>query len=167
LFASFIAVSIALRLDPAILQVLVGLFIFQSSLRQSHGDGSFQQRSFVSHPIIAGGITGFITVFIGATGPLLFAFMARRFDEKEDLMGTFSACLTIQHFSKVVLFGAMGAFVLQYPALLATTLVASWCGTWLGSLALMSISEMRYRLYLKIAMSLTGAFLVVQGLTHL
>lgn len=167
LLASVLGVSIALRLDPAILQILVGLFILQVSLRQSRSDPPYHRRAFASHPMVAAGITGFATVFVGATGPLLFALMARRFDEKADLMGTFSACLTIQHFSKVVLFGAMGAVVLEYPTLLATALVASWCGTWLGSFTLTSISEMRYRLYLKIAMSLMGTFLVVQGLIQL
>jgi hypothetical protein len=44
-------------------------------------------------------------VFVGATGQILFALMATRFTNRQELVATHSACLMVQHFSKIALFG--------------------------------------------------------------
>lgn len=99
-------------------------------------------------PVAIGLATGALSMIIGASGPVLVTLMQSRFENKEQLVATFSACLTWQHLSKLVLFGAIGVSVLGYPVLLISTLVAAGTGTLLGRSVLLRLPERVYRLLL-------------------
>ena len=157
--ASSALVLIALNLDSRALQFLIGTYIAGSALGQLFRP-NFQPARALGNPYVAGAITGALSVFIGATGPLVFSFLSPVFPAKEKLQATFSACLVVQHLSKIALFGIMGASILHLPLLLIAALAASWLGTYAGHRLLISINENLYRKILCAALIASGLLLM-------
>jgi uncharacterized membrane protein YfcA len=171
-FAAFACVSIAAsvvgvwattRIDTHILEVVVGLTIVYSAVRLSWPRKSLAL-TWISLPVITGAVTGFMTIFVGASGPLLLSLMSSRFRERHELMATHSVCLSLQHFSKLVLFGAVGVAILGHPELLGTITLASASGTWVGKRVLQRTPERTYRITLSVFMFLSGIFVLAKAL---
>lgn len=112
-------------------------------------------------PVVFGLVTGALSMIIGATGPLLMTLMHGGYEEKTRLSATFSACLTFQHLSKIVLFGLIGVSLLGYPVILALTLVAAAVGTLMGRRLLIRLPERLYRLLLAAALAAVSAALLI------
>lgn len=171
-FAAFAGVSVAAslvgiwattRIDTHVLEVIVGLTIVYSAVRLSWPRKSLAL-TWLSLPVIAGAVTGFITIFVGASGPLLLTLMSSRFRERQELMATHSVCLSLQHFSKLVLFGAVGVAILSHPVLLGTITLASASGTWVGKRVLQHTPERTYRITLSVFMFSSGVFVLAKAL---
>lgn len=81
---------------------------------------------------IAGAITGFFTMWFGATGPLVVAFLKNFKLLPTQLVATHASLMTLQHAIKVVVFAALGFMFSSYSTLLVYLLVASFLGSWLG-----------------------------------
>lgn len=164
--AAAVAAQLSFGLDPSYLQITIGAYVIASSIYYWLGRGpwigSLPGGRWLS-PGIAGAVTGFVTVFIGATGPLLFSLMAPVFDRKERLVGTHSCCLVIQHFSKIVIFGVMGAAIFSYPVMLIGTLLAALAGTLLGRRVLLAIPERSYRMALTVIMVASGLLIIARA----
>ncbi|MAC46630.1 sulfite exporter TauE/SafE family protein [Oceanospirillum beijerinckii] len=82
--------------------------------------------------LIAGCITTFASMFVGASGPLVAAVVHRSGQEKLATTATFAACMSFQHLLKAMVFGFVGFSFAQWwwPVLL---MIASGAvGTWLG-----------------------------------
>ncbi|MBO6505150.1 MAG: sulfite exporter TauE/SafE family protein [Kordiimonadaceae bacterium] len=114
-----------------------------------------------------GAVTGFVTAFIGASGPLLWVLMKDDFASKEALSGTHSACLVAQHFSKILAFGLIGFSIFDYWPVLLAAVAASGLGTYLGQKRLRSFDEATYKKLLNIALLISGSLIIVLGLVEL
>lgn len=112
-------------------------------------------------PVTFGVITGALSMIVGATGPLLMTLMQGGYDAKERLSATFSACLTFQHLSKIVLFGLIGVSILGHPIVLGLTLAAAAAGTLMGRRLLIRLPERLYRLLLAAALAAVSAALLI------
>lgn len=145
------------------LKILIGLYIVANAT--GWFSQAFETPRFLnkSGPFVYGALTGFITAFIGASGPLLWALMKEAFESKEALSGTHAACLVIQHLSKIVLFGLFGLSILKFWPLLIATMGASALGTYLGQRRLRAFSEQTYRRLLRIALILSGSLVAALG----
>lgn len=93
-----------------------------------------------------GGIAiSFLSMFVGATGPLVAALMKTRDLDRQRHMATFSACMSLQHGVKIAAFGLFGfAFAAWMPLLLAM-ITSGFIGTWLGERWLAGRSEAGFR----------------------
>jgi uncharacterized membrane protein YfcA len=163
ILASSAAMPIVFRIGARGLQIVVGLFMLASTVRTLFA-GESRVLARMSNPLVAAALTGFLTVFVGATGPLLYSLMAQRFTDREQLMATHSACLTVQHLLKTVLFGVIGVTILSYPMLLTATLLASWIGSTVGTMVLSGFPERVYRWVLFVLMLFSGCFIVGRAL---
>lgn len=95
--------------------------------------------------LTAGGVVGFFSTTVGATGPLMAPFFLRLGLDRRGIIGTQAACQTLQHLAKIAVFGAAGFAFSEWlgPLLaLATTAIA---GTWLGTRLLERVSEHDFR----------------------
>jgi uncharacterized protein len=165
LASAFIGVSATARLAPRILEIVVGLAIVASARRVAGPEaGEPSTRTLLSSPGVSALVTGFLTVFIGATGPLLYALMAPRFNDRQALMATHSVCLSLQHLSKIALFGAIGVTLLEYPVLLLAIAAASLSGTVLGTRLLVRTDEQAFRRASSMLLALSGCFVIVRAL---
>lgn len=80
----------------------------------------------------AGGLTTLISMFVGATGPLVAAFIHRLDKDKLSTTATFSTCMSFQHITKAAVFGAVGFSFASWILPILLMIAAGTFGTWLG-----------------------------------
>ncbi len=96
------------------------------------------------------GVAGaFVTMFVGATGPLVAPFAAAASDERQRVVATHAALMVIQHGLKIAAFGLLGFAFGPYVPLLAVLLGCGFAGTWCGRLVLDRLPERVFRVGLK------------------
>jgi uncharacterized membrane protein YfcA len=146
--------------NSSALGVAVGLYLVATSVAGRFFPDRASQRLPSPSGIVTGAITGLLTIFVGASGPLAFALMERRFTQKERLVATNSGGLVIQHFSKVLLFALIGTTILQYPRIIAVLFVASWLGTQIGGHVLRRLPERTYRILAFLLVLIVGLYVL-------
>ena len=167
--ASIVGIVLAAQIDRTLLMLTIGAYIGGSAANRlfkiwrDDGERAPGQR----RPALIGLATGFLTVFVGATGPLLVSLIGNSLETKERLVGTYSACLTVQHLSKIVLFGLIGIQIFDFPTVLVLTLGCSWIGTLIGTKLLIRISENQYRIALNLVLLGAGVWLVTAAVVAL
>lgn len=80
----------------------------------------------------AGGITTLISMFVGATGPLVAAFVHRHGMDKLATTATFAWCMSLQHLLKMAVFTVVGFAFEEWLILLAAMIASGTLGSWLG-----------------------------------
>ena len=109
-----------------------------------------------------GGLRGLVTVFIGASGPLIAPFFIDRDLTKENIIATKAACQAVGHLGKmpifIIFFGV--DYMQQWPVLLPLV-VAVYFGTRIGKKLLGSLSPDLFKKLFKIALTLIAIRLVI------
>ncbi len=83
--------------------------------------------------LIGGGLSSFITMFVGATGPFVQALLLPLKLEKRQLIATHAVCTTIQHLLKVFAFGVVGFSFSDWFVLVAVMILSGFAGTIAGT----------------------------------
>jgi len=138
LAGAFAGGSVARELPAHLLNLALALFILYAVWgKWPTLKGKTQQAG-----LWGGGISiSFISMFVGATGPLVAALMKTQTLDRQQHMATFSACMSLQHGLKIIAFGFFGfAFGTWMPLLLAM-IASGLIGTWLGERWLAGRSE--------------------------
>ncbi len=114
----------------------------------------------------AGGIAiSFLSMFVGATGPLVTTLMKTQALDRQQHMATFSACMSLQHGLKILAFGFFGfAFAAWMPLLLAM-IASGFIGTWLGERWLAGRSDDGFQQGLNWLLTAMAVQLLWEGLT--
>lgn len=116
----------------------------------------------------AGGVvTGALTLFLGATGPLVSAVMAGRKFDRFVYMATFSTCMVVQHALKLLVFGLLGFALGDYLPLLAAMMAGTLIGTICGRHVLGRLDEHLFRRLLAILLTLLALRLAWSGIEGL
>ena len=113
----------------------------------------------------AGVVTTVLTLFVGATGPVVAAFFHALRLERLTHVGTFSACMLIQHGLKIAVFGLAGFAFGPYLPFLAAMLVSAFVGTWLGRQLLLRLDDARFHRLLAAVLTLLALRLLYLGVT--
>ena len=114
--------------------------------------------------LCAGGLlTTLATMLLGATGPLVSAWLGRRGTDRWVYTANFSACMTIQHSLKIVVFGLAGFSFLPWAGVLLMMIVAGHLGTGVGLRILGKVPEDKFRPLYKWVLSLLALRLVWQS----
>lgn len=77
-------------------------------------------------------LCGFISLFVGASGPVVASFVKARFDHRHTVVATFAAIMTMQHAPKAFVFGAQGFVFEQWWLLIMCMIAAGFLGTYMG-----------------------------------
>lgn len=80
----------------------------------------------------ASALTSFISLFVGATGPLVAAFIKQIHGERFATVATFATAMTLQHLPKALVFGLAGFVFSDWIGFLAAMIACGFAGTWLG-----------------------------------
>ena len=111
---------------------------------------------------IAGGLSMFLTLFVGASGPFMTAILSKvPHFSRLALIATAGACMTLQHSGKVLIFGLGGFDYASWLPLMAAALVAGFAGTLLGTRLLKRLDEAVFRQALKWVLSALALWLVM------
>ncbi len=154
-----VGASVFVRLPEAWLELALGSFI----LWTCWGPRPRLRRRSLAVLGVGGGLTGALTLFVGATGPLVAALLGALRLERHAHMATFSACMLLQHALKIVAFGVLGFAFAPWLPFIAVMFVAAFIGTWLGRLALGRVGDARFHRVLAVVLTLLALRLLFSG----
>ncbi len=107
-----------------------------------------------------GGVTTFLTLFIGATGPLNAAFLKQIHKDRFVIVATFACLMSFQHLFKTVAFSSAGFQLLPWLPLLASMMISGAIGTWIGLKMLKKINDQHFDLILDMVLTALALRLV-------
>ena len=141
--------QLVISLPIDLLRAMLGLFILLTVWRPRFAT------KFASHKnlFIGAALSTFLTMFIGATGPIVLAILRAFNLTRLSLVATSAACLVIQHALKVLVFGALGFAFAPYLLLIMLMVCSGFVGTIIGKKLLIKINEQRFQYWLNIILS--------------
>ncbi len=116
---------------------------------------------------VAAMLTSFASMFVGATGPLVAAFVKQVHRDRFVTVATFAAAMTLQHAPKALVFGVAGFVFRDWLGFMAAMIAAGLAGTWIGVHLLRHISDHRFAVTLNIVLTLLALRLLWQAAAEL
>jgi uncharacterized membrane protein YfcA len=149
---------IAVDLPPAWVRIGLGLFIIYAVWGPKPDLGR-------AGLWFGGGVSSFVTMFFGATGPFVATIVKRLELDRLRHVGTFSACMSLQHGIKIAAFGILGFAFAPWLPLLAGMIASGFAGTLIGRQVLVRLQDRRFHRILDVVLTLLAARLVWVGLS--
>jgi uncharacterized membrane protein YfcA len=143
-FGAVVGGQVVIVLPIALLQSILALFILYTVWVPSFQAGKPKNKTFIG----VGAVGAFTTMFVGATGPVIAPFVIAASKDRNQIIGTHAALMSIQHAFKVITFGFLGFTFAAYIPLLIGLLVFGFAGTYMGKLALNRLPEQMFRVLL-------------------
>lgn len=110
--------------------------------------------------LAASALTSFISLFVGATGPLVAAFIKQIHRERFTTVATFATAMTLQHLPKAVIFGFAGFVFRDWIVFLAAMIACGFAGTWLGLRLLGRLGNRTFHTAFNVLLTLLAARLL-------
>ncbi len=111
-----------------------------------------------------GFVAGFITLFIGATGPFIAPFFLRDDADSETVIATKAVCQSLGHALKIPAFLALDFNFVPHLPLLAGMIAAVIVGTLAGRWLLARISKRRFVALFEILLVIIAIYLILGAL---
>lgn len=148
---------VVVQLPDALLKLVLGAFIVAVTWTRIPGVGRAG--------LAAGSaVTAFVTMFVGATGPLLSAFFGQIIpDDRKALVATHAAGMTLQHLLKVAAFALAGFAFAGWLPLVAAMIASGYLGTVYGSALLERLPEASFRRWFRIGITVLALDMVRRG----
>jgi uncharacterized protein len=109
---------------------------------------------------VGGAVSTALTMFLGATGPLVAALMARAFETRQQVVANSAAAMAIQHVLKVAVFGVLGFNLAPWLPLAFAMIASGYLGTMIGARLLENMNEDAFRFWFRIAVTVLAAELL-------
>jgi uncharacterized membrane protein YfcA len=155
-----IGATVFVALPSSVLKVILGLFILASVWLPKLKRKQISDRGFA----VVGVLATFCTMFVGATGPFVAAFLSPDRLGRHALVATHATCMTVQHTLKVVAFVFLGFVFVPWVPLLAAMIGAGFLGTMLGKRLLDRLPEKVFAHVFKVVLSVLALRLLWTGL---
>lgn len=152
---------LAVDLPPWLLQLGLAIFILYACWGPpppAFGQGTI---------LLGGAFSTFLTMFFGATGPFVSAAVKTLGLGRMEHVGTFSACMSVQHGLKIIAFGVLGFAFGAYVPLMAFMVASGFVGTLLGRRLLLSLDDRKFSLALNLVLTLLALRLIWAAMSTL
>ena len=90
---------------------------------------------------VASELTSFISLFVGATGPLVASFIKQIHSDRFRTVATFAMAMTLQHAPKALVFTVAGFLFTEWLPFILAMIACGFAGTWLGLHLLKTLSN--------------------------
>ncbi len=157
---AFLASFIVVQLPLVIIQFAVAAFI----LFLVWGSKPKAQEMRPVGRTLAGLVTTLVSMFVGATGPLVAAFVHRNNYTKMQITGTFASCMTLQHDLKAFVFTFVGFSFAQWAGLIIIMIASGALGTFFGLKVLKRVPAKKFTVIFKVVVTILALRLVVEAL---
>lgn len=117
--------------------------------------------------VVAGALTTFLSMFVGASGPMVASVVFRNGYDKLTHTATFATCMTFQHSLKAIVFTFVGFAFWQWLPLVVAMIVSGAIGTWLGLRLLNRIPAEKFKLLFKVILTVLALRLLYQAVMSL
>lgn len=156
--ASLAAVFLV-QLPPHLLQLSIAAFVLYLCWGPKLPKLALEKRGIFFAAII----TSFIGMFVGASGPLVAAFIKQLHSERFRTVATFAMAMTVQHAPKILVFGAVGFVFSNWLPLMLAMILSGALGTWLGLKLLRHVSNHQFDRLFTMVLSLLALRLIWQA----
>ena len=157
LVGALIAGQVVVALPREILRLVLGLFVLWVVWGRKPA-----RRDVVPSMFIPVGIaTTFASMFVGATGLLIGAFMSPERLGRMTTVSTHATCAMIQHGLKIVVFGLIGFAFAEWLPLVLAMVATGFLGTLTGKAILQRLPERLFGLFFKGLLTILAARLIV------
>jgi uncharacterized membrane protein YfcA len=155
---------LVVQLPDALLKLVLGIFIISVTWTEIPGLAGLGRAGLAA----GSAAMALLTMFLGATGPLLAVFFAQVLPgDRKALVATHGAGMAIQHSLKVVVFWIAGFAFWQWLPLAAAMIASGFLGTVYGTRLLDRLPEERFRKWFKIGLTILAFDLVRRGISGL
>ncbi|MFK7899645.1 MAG: sulfite exporter TauE/SafE family protein [Cyclobacteriaceae bacterium] len=147
-----------------VLQILIGIFIIISVFISNDKQQPLKKYKF----ILLGFVSSFLGMIIAVTGPFIASYFNLNNIQKEELVGTKSACQGIAQVIKIIVFYSVLHFDFQeYLTLILLLGGVSILGTFIGKKILSKISNSVYKRLNTIILIVIGINMLIKSLIEL
>ena len=108
--------------------------------------------------------TGFLSIFIGATGPLIAPFFLRDDLTPEEVVGTKAAVQSVTHVAKIPVFLGLRFDYLAHAELLGVLIASVIVGTLIGRTVLAKMPKRAFDILFQGVLAIVAAYLIVVGI---
>lgn len=115
--------------------------------------------------LLMGALTTFLTLFVGATGPLIGAYLKQLYHQRFTIVATLAAVMSLQHVIKIAVFQQAGFSLVPWLPLAAAMITSGAIGTWAGLRILKHMPERHFAPVFNWVLTLLAIRLVWQAMT--
>ncbi len=141
--------SVVVALPVPLLQMVLALFIAYAAWSTGFRGGKPSKIKFFG----VGLLGAFVTMFVGATGPLIAPFAATVSTDRRGVVATHAALMSVQHGLKIIAFGVLGFGFWPYVPFLTAMIVCGIFGNLFGRNILNRLPERIFRIGFRIILS--------------
>jgi len=156
-----LAGQVFINLSLDVLRAVLGLFVLYAVWTPKLRPSNIALKGYT----LVGVGTAFITMFVGATGPLVSSFLSPEKLGRERVVATLAACMTIQHGLKVVAFGVIGFYFQPWIPIIAVMITTGFLGTLLGRRILKGLPEQLFSRLFRVVLTLLAGRLLYLAMT--
>jgi uncharacterized membrane protein YfcA len=149
---------VVVQLPPTAMQIALGAFILWAAWMKPP-TFAVDRRAIA----LTGLVVTFLTMFFGATAPLIASVLRLLRLDRLSLVATQSACVIAQHGVKVAAFGFLGFAFVSYLPLAIAMIAAGFVGTLIGNHLLHKIADQRFHLMLSCVLTVLALGLLAKG----
>jgi uncharacterized membrane protein YfcA len=155
---------VVIQVPDAVLKVILGLFVVAITWTKIPGIARLGRAGIA----VGSALLAILSMFLGATGPLLNAFFAQIFSgDRKALVATHAAGMTVQHLLKIVVFGLAGFAFARWLPLVAAMIASGYLGTVYGTRLLERTPERTFAFWFKIFLTALALDMVRRGAVEL
>jgi uncharacterized membrane protein YfcA len=155
---------LVVQLPDAALKIVLGVFIVVITWAKFPWIARLSKAGLS----VASAILAVLTMFVGATGPLVSPVLARFLEnDRKGLVATHAAVMVAQHGLKIVVFGLAGFAFGQWLPLIAAMIASGYLGTLSGTALLDRMPEETFRKWFRLLVTLLALDLLRRGVTDL
>ena len=156
-----LAGQVFINLSLEILRAVLGLFVLYAVWTPTLRPSNIGLKGYT----LVGIGTTFITMFVGATGPLVSSFLSPEKLGRERVVATLAACMTIQHGLKGIAFGVLGFYFQPWIPVIVVMIASGFLGTLLGRRILKRLPEQIFSRLFRIVLTLLAGRLLYLAMT--
>ena len=149
---------VAVELPASVVQAGVGLFVIWTVVMRPP---AWLRRSGT----LTGAISSGLTMFFGATGPFVAAYVKGLDLDRQTHVASHAAMMTVQHGLKVVAFGLLGFAFAPWALFMALMMLSGFAGTLLGRRVLLRLSDQQFKRALNVILVALSLQLIWAALT--
>lgn len=161
---SFAGGAFVLEVPDALMKIVLGAFIVAVTWWKIPGFDHLSRAGVA----VGGAIIGAVTMLVGATGPVVAAFLGQTIaDDRKALVATGAMLMVALHGMKAVVFGTLGFGFADWLPLLLAMIATGYAGTVFGSRYLERLPEETFRFWFRLGLTTLALDLVRRGIQGL
>ena len=156
-----LAGQVFINLSLEVLRAALGLFVLYAVWTPKLRPSNIGLKGYT----LVGIGTTFITMFVGATGPLVSSFLSPEKLGRERMVATLASCMTIQHGLKGIAFGVLGFYFQPWIPVIVIMIASGFLGTLLGRRILKRLPERLFSRLFRIVLTVLAGRLLYLAIT--